>query len=115
MKRYLFYPAADAAQDAIWRYTHEQWGEAQADRYVTELHVHLTALAAGDIPRRPLLPHLLRFSGMVGRVYITRYAKHVIFFREFTNGDIGVMSILHEAMDLPVRLREDLRRLEEKE
>jgi len=37
-----------------------------------------------------------------------------VFFRELDTGDLGVMSILHERMDLPVRLKEDLVALSEK-
>ncbi|ARO33079.1 hypothetical protein NXC14_PB00256 (plasmid) [Rhizobium sp. NXC14] len=31
-----------------------------------------------------------------------------VFFRELKKGDLGVMSILHEGMNQPVRLKEDL-------
>lgn len=40
--------------------------------------------------------------------YFGRYEHHYVFFRELKNGDLGVMSILHERMNLPVRLKEDL-------
>jgi len=36
MVTYRFYPRADAAQDKIWRYTFDKWGEAQ----VTGHHLH---------------------------------------------------------------------------
>jgi len=35
-------------------------------------------------------------------------------FRTLDNGDLGVMSILHEKMDMAVRLREDLAALDAK-
>ena len=38
--------------------------------------------------------------------------KHI--FRELGNGDLGIMSILHERMDLAVRLKEDLAALDAK-
>lgn len=40
--------------------------------------------------------------------YFSRYERHYVFFRELDNGDLGIMSILQERMDLPVRLGEDL-------
>lgn len=40
--------------------------------------------------------------------FFTGYDRHYLFFRELTNGMIGVMAILHERMDIPVRLLEDL-------
>lgn len=115
MKRYLFYPAADASQDAIWHYTNEQWGEAQAEHYINELHAHLKLLANEHFPWQALPRHMLSFGGPQKQVYVSRHKKHFIFFHRFEDGDIGVMSILHEAMDIPVRLREDLRKFENKE
>lgn len=32
---------------------------------------------------------------------------HYIFFRELSGGEIGVITILHENMDLPARIRDD--------
>jgi hypothetical protein len=37
-----------------------------------------------------------------------------LFFRELDNGDLGVMSIMHERIDVQVRLAEDLAALSEK-
>lgn len=41
-------------------------------------------------------------------LYFVRYERHYVFFRELSGGVIGVISILHESMDLPRRLKEDL-------
>lgn len=41
-------------------------------------------------------------------LYFVRYERHYVFFRELSDDGIGVISILHESMDLPRRLREDL-------
>ncbi len=46
--------------------------------------------------------------------FFSRYGHHYVFFRMLDNGDLGVMSILHERMDLPVRLKDDLAALDEK-
>ena len=35
------------------------------------------------------------------------------FFRELSGGSIGVISILHESMDLPTRLKADAARRDE--
>jgi len=46
-------------------------------------------------------------------VYLSRYEKHHLFFRVLSGGVLGIMSILHESRDLPVRLREDLKKIDE--
>lgn len=114
MAAYRFYPRADAAQDRIWRDTLDKWGEAQAITYITGLHAHLQRLCDDrHIWRR--LPQSLAVPPDIRReAYFSRYEHHCVFFRELDNGDLGVMSILHERMDLPVRLKEDLVALSEK-
>jgi len=108
MAGYRFYPRADAAQDKIWRDTVAEWGETQAETYIRGLHAHLQRL----FNNRPLwrrLPQKMAVSADIKRTaYFSRYEHHYVFFRELANGDLGVMSILHERMDLAVRLREDL-------
>lgn len=112
MIRYRFYLTADQQQDEIWNYSAEQWGEQQAEKYITELHAHLSNLVSNRLlgqrlPNKLLVPQDLSLS-----VYFSTYKKHIIFFRELSGGMIGIMSILHETMDLPVRLSEDLRKIE---
>jgi plasmid stabilization system protein ParE len=43
-------------------------------------------------------------------VYFIRHQHHYVFFRELSSGELGVISILHENMDIPARLREDSER-----
>ena len=40
-------------------------------------------------------------------VFFFRHQHHYIFFRELSDKSLGVISILHENMDIPSRLRED--------
>lgn len=108
MAGYLFFPPADARLDEIWKYTEEQHGEQQAVRYITGLHNHLQKLSDEKIkwkkiPRQWVVPVDLDLD-----VYFSKYEHHFIFFRQFSSKTIGVMSILHEMMDVPVRLKEDL-------
>ncbi len=44
-------------------------------------------------------------------VFFSHYEKHYIFFRDLRKGIIGIMSILHDSMHIPVRLREDLEKI----
>jgi hypothetical protein len=38
-----------------------------------------------------------------------RYERHFVYRQQFSNGDIGVVSILHDQMHQVRRLRDDLR------
>lgn len=100
--KYLFYSAADCRQNEIWDYTVEKWGEEQAIRYIEGLHKAIAHAAEGQfVWRNPMHPKL---TG----VYFIRYENHYVFFRKLPNNLIGVISILHENMDLPSRLEDDL-------
>jgi toxin ParE1/3/4 len=115
MATYRFYPRADAAQDKIWHDTLEEWGEAQAEAYIRGLHDHLQRLCDSDLLWRRL-PQALAVPQDVKRsAFFSRYERHYLFFRKLDNGDLGVMSILHERMDMAVRLREDLAMLHKKQ
>lgn len=114
MAGYRFYPRADAAQDRIWRDTLAEWGEAQADTYIRGLHAHLQRLCDNRLIWRRLPQRLAVPADVKLIAYFSRYEHHYVFFRELGNGDLGVMSILHERMDMAVRLKEDLAALHAK-
>ena len=111
MADYRLYPRADAAQDRIWRYTLEMWGEAQALAYIEGLHAHFRKLTTLPQIWRPL-PSKFKQQEPVKAVYFSRYSQHYIFFKILDNGDLGIMSILHGRTDMPARLRSDLAILE---
>lgn len=114
MPAYRFYAPADAAQDKVWQDTVEQWGEAQAESYLRGLHTHLHRLCDNRLFWRRLPQRLAVPSDIKHEAYFSRYERHYLFFRTLDNGDLGVMSIWHEKMDMPVRLREDLAALDAK-
>lgn len=98
------YPAAEERILEIWDYTEKKWNEKQADTYVRELVAEIEAIA-GQRPRwRPVLDETLK------GVYFVRHRHHYIFFRELSKKRLGVISVLHEKMDIPARLREDAER-----
>jgi plasmid stabilization system protein ParE len=109
--KYLFYPAADKAQDGIWHYTRKTWGEAQAEKYIRGLHNHLQELADRQRIWRPLPNSLIVPPDLNIDAYFSKYEHHYVFFRELSNEHIGIMSILHEQMDIPVRLSIDLAKI----
>ena len=108
MSGYLFHPPADAAQDRIWKDTVVHWGEAQAATYITGLHAHLKTLSETKALWRRLPSALAVPAGLNIQAFFSRYERHYLFFRALPSGKIGVMAILHERMDIPVRLHEDL-------
>jgi len=111
---YLFFPPADDSQDEIWRYSCEAWGEKQAEKYINGLHLPLQLLSEKKKFWRPLPTHLVIPRDLNMEAYCSRYEQHYLFFRELSVCSIGVMAILHEKSDMPVRLCENLRRMEDK-
>lgn len=88
----------------IWAYTERTWGEEQADRYVRGLIDSIHTAQSKRHQWRSVLDEAL--SG----IFFIRYRHHFLFFRELSNGSLGVISILHENMDIPTRLKEDSQR-----
>ncbi len=86
----------------IWDYTSAKWDDDQADSYVSGLVSHINNAAGERVLWRAVKDK--RVQG----VYFVRYRHHYAFFREFA-GFIGVISILHESMDIPNRLKDDER------
>jgi hypothetical protein len=44
----------------------------------------------------------------IAEIFFVRYEHHYVFFRELTKGVLGVVNVLHENMDIPDCLKEDL-------
>lgn len=85
----------------IWDYTEKTWGADQADTYLRGLAV---AIDKAQHTRR--LWRSVKDETLAG-VYYFRYRHHLVFFRELSQGTLGIITVLHESMDLPERLRED--------
>ena len=93
--------AAGHRLDQIYLYTRETWGEAQADRYIGGLFERFEAIAARRFPWRPV-PAEFGVDGYVGR-----YEKHFIYWKVLDDGEIGIVTVLHERMHQRDRFRED--------
>ena len=96
--------AASHRLDDIYRYTREHWGEAQADRYVTGLFEAFQRIEARGVVSRPVPAEF----GVEG--YVFRYERHLVYWRRLSNGDVGIVTILHERMHQIERFREDFGR-----
>ena len=93
--------AASHRLDEIYRYRQTQWGTDQADRYITGLFDAFGKIEAHGVISRPIPAEF----GVDG--YFFRYERHFVYWRSLSNGDIGIVTILHERMHQIDRLRQD--------
>ncbi len=87
--------------DEIYRYTRGRWGHEQAGRYVTGLFEAFERIETHQTMSRPV-PAAFGVDG-----YVFRYERHFVYWRRLPNGDIGIVTILHERMHQIDRFRED--------
>lgn len=92
--------AASHRLDDIYRYTRERWGTEQAERYITGLFAAFDKIDSHAVVSRPI-PAAFGVDG-----YFFRYESHIVYWRRLTNGDIGIVTILHERMHQNDRFRE---------
>ena len=93
--------AASHRLDEIYRYTRDRWGAEQADRYISGLFEAFDRIETRAVRSKPVPADF----GVDG--YFFRYERHLVYWRRLSNGDIGIVTILHERMHLIDRFRED--------
>lgn len=93
--------AASHRLDEIYRYTRDRWGTEQADCYITGLFETFDKIETHGIMSRPI-PAEFGIDG-----YFFRYKRHFVYWRRLSNGDIGIVTILHERMHQIDRFREE--------
>ncbi|MHA7879085.1 MAG: type II toxin-antitoxin system RelE/ParE family toxin [Saccharospirillum sp.] len=101
MADYRVQRSAAARLREIFRYTNEQWGEAQARLYIEGLFNRFQEIADGEALSHPV-PAEFEVNG-----YYSRYQKHVIYWKTLRSGHIGIVTVLHERMHQMDRFRED--------
>ncbi|MBF0250268.1 MAG: type II toxin-antitoxin system RelE/ParE family toxin [Alphaproteobacteria bacterium] len=87
--------------DAIYRYTRDRWGDDQAEKYITGMFAAFDRIATHGIVSKPIPAEF----GIEG--YFFRYEHHFVYWRMLSNGDIGIVTILHERMHQIERFRDD--------
>ncbi|MHA6345951.1 type II toxin-antitoxin system RelE/ParE family toxin [Roseivivax sp. CAU 1761] len=92
--------AASVRLDEIYRYTRETWGEAQAESYVAGLFAAFEKIESRGV-RSLAVPAEFGVEG-----YFFRYERHFVYGRHLSNGDIGIVTILHERMHRIDRFKE---------
>ena len=85
----------------IWEYTVDTWTERQADDYY-----HMLIASFQKITENPRL-FGLKYVEIAEGLHGYRANKHIIFYRILADGDILVIRILHQRMDLKHRILED--------
>lgn len=93
--------AASHRLDEIYRYTLAQWGEAQAERYINGVFETFAGIDTHAVMSRPI-PAAFGVDG-----YVVRYERHLIYWRRLTNGDVGIVTVLHERMHQIERFKDD--------
>jgi toxin ParE1/3/4 len=101
MSRFSVQDSAGYRLDEIYRYTRDTWGDAQAEHYIRGLFERFVAIAERRFPWRPVPAEF----GVDG--YVCRYERHLIYWKLFANGDVGIVTILHERMHQIDRFRDD--------
>lgn len=94
----VYTKAASADLREIARYTLGQWGEAQARGYITQIEQAAVALADGHGVFKDL-------SSLHPGMRSTKIGSHFVFCVVRPGQPALVLAILHERMDLMVRLR----------
>jgi toxin ParE1/3/4 len=88
---------ARADVEEIWSYTARRWSEEQAARYIGEIKAACKDLADGVRQGRPI---------DVADGYLKLPVRsHFVIYRLTQDGDLDVVRILHQRMDVPERLQ----------
>jgi toxin ParE1/3/4 len=93
--------AASHRLDDIYRNARDRWGAEQAEPYITGLFEAFERIESHTMMSRPV-PAAFDVDG-----FMFRYERHVVYWRRLSNGDIGIVTILHERMHQIDRFRED--------
>jgi toxin ParE1/3/4 len=94
--------AAGERLDEIYVYTRNQWGEAQAERYIQGMFSRFEAITAREFPWRPIAAEF-EVSG-----FVCKYERHFIYWKVLADGTVGIVAILHERMHQIERFKDDL-------
>lgn len=92
--------AASHRLDEIYRFTRARWGAKQADRYITGLFEAFAKIESRGVASKPVPAEI----GVDG--FFFRYERHFVYWRRLSNGDIGIVTILHVRMHQIDRFRE---------
>ncbi|ABF54367.1 type II toxin-antitoxin system RelE/ParE family toxin [Sphingopyxis alaskensis] len=87
--------------DEIFVYSLDTWGQEQAETYIRELFACFDRIARRELLWRAI-PAEFSVDG-----YYCRHEHHYVYWRLLADGDVGIVTILHERMHQMDRFRED--------
>jgi toxin ParE1/3/4 len=99
MAKYVLTNKAVEDLSMIWKYTYEVWSESQADKYY-----ELLTSSFQEIAQNPELGK--NYEEIDKTIAGLRVGKHIVFYRVVASGDIEIVRILHQRMDLRSRMDE---------
>jgi len=84
--------SASIRLDEIYQYTLQKWDKNQAEKYINGLFKVFE-----QIVKRQILSHPVPAEFNVNGFFV-KYKKHFIYWKYLENGDVGIVTILHERM-----------------
>jgi toxin ParE1/3/4 len=84
---------------AIWEYTCDNWSERQADKYYYMILETCQDIADGKLTAK-------RYEEIHSEILGTKAGQHIIFFRQIKADRTEIVRILHNQMDLKIRLQD---------
>lgn len=102
MPAFVVQRAAGYRLDEIYRCTKNNWGKAQADKYIKGMFESFQSIADQTAFSKPI-PAILGVEG-----FVSRYQHHYINWKQLANGQIGIVTVLHERMHQIERLKSEL-------
>ena len=99
MSEYVISEKAVEDINNIWIYTAENWSVAQADRYYNLIYDEIEYIVNNF--------DMARDFGKIRKSYkCSKVKSHLIFFKKDKMNEIEVVRVLHERMDIEIRLIE---------
>ncbi|HET6940662.1 MAG TPA: type II toxin-antitoxin system RelE/ParE family toxin [Sphingomicrobium sp.] len=102
MAGYTLSAIADERLDEIYQYSRDNWEDEKAQEYINALFECFDVIAKRDVLWRPI-PAEFEVDG-----YYRSCRNHFVYWREWPDGEIGIVTILHERMHQMDRFRDDL-------
>ena len=93
---FLSHKAVDDLSN-IWNYTFDEWSESQADKYYYLLIGCCKQLADAKVKGK-------NYPEVNEDIFGFRIGQHIIFYRKYQKDKIEIVRILHNMMDLKLRL-----------
>lgn len=99
MARFEFTNKAVEDLTNIWNYTLSKWSEDQA-----EIYYEMLIGTCEEVAKKPDLGR--DYSIITESLLGIKSGRHIIFYQKRAEGQIEILRILHEQMDLKNRLKE---------